>query len=93
MPSAWGRPASAPPSSRCRRSLQPYADPVHDSTWRWWENKKQDQVHGEDCESVGGAASDPPHHHRPSLRVLTFPTASHAPGLLLLPGEQLAERG
>ncbi|XP_074170496.1 cation channel sperm-associated auxiliary subunit gamma [Rhinolophus sinicus] len=22
---------------------KPYADPVHDSTWRWWENKKQDQ--------------------------------------------------
>ncbi|ELK23163.1 Cation channel sperm-associated protein subunit gamma, partial [Myotis davidii] len=23
--------------------LWPYADPVHDSTWRWWKNKKQDQ--------------------------------------------------
>ncbi|KAM5295935.1 cation channel sperm-associated auxiliary subunit gamma [Glossophaga mutica] len=22
---------------------KPYADPVHDSTWRWWKNKKQDQ--------------------------------------------------
>ncbi|KAK2500247.1 hypothetical protein MC885_017250 [Smutsia gigantea] len=31
------------PFSRCRWSLQPYADPVHDSTWRWWKNKKQDQ--------------------------------------------------
>ncbi|XP_063108750.1 cation channel sperm-associated auxiliary subunit gamma isoform X4 [Cavia porcellus] len=24
-------------------SPQPYADPVHDPTWRWWKNKKQDQ--------------------------------------------------
>uniref|UniRef100_A0A5F9D2G9 Cation channel sperm associated auxiliary subunit gamma n=1 Tax=Oryctolagus cuniculus TaxID=9986 RepID=A0A5F9D2G9_RABIT len=23
--------------------VQPYADPVHDPTWRWWKNKKQDQ--------------------------------------------------
>ncbi|XP_065391530.2 cation channel sperm-associated auxiliary subunit gamma isoform X5 [Macaca fascicularis] len=22
---------------------KPYADPVHDPTWRWWENNKQDQ--------------------------------------------------
>ncbi|XP_059986615.1 cation channel sperm-associated auxiliary subunit gamma [Lagenorhynchus albirostris] len=22
---------------------KPYADPVHDPTWRWWKNKKQDQ--------------------------------------------------
>ncbi|KAL4832268.1 hypothetical protein H8958_021830 [Nasalis larvatus] len=22
---------------------KPYADPVHDPTWRWWEKKKQDQ--------------------------------------------------
>ncbi|XP_030877563.1 cation channel sperm-associated protein subunit gamma-like [Leptonychotes weddellii] len=22
---------------------KPYADPVHDSTWRWWKNKKLDQ--------------------------------------------------
>nr|KAF6285897.1 hypothetical protein mMyoMyo1_009467 [Myotis myotis] len=22
---------------------KPYADPVHDSTWRWWKSKKQDQ--------------------------------------------------
>ncbi|XP_059239583.1 cation channel sperm-associated auxiliary subunit gamma isoform X5 [Mustela nigripes] len=22
---------------------KPYADPVHDSTWRWWKNKKVDQ--------------------------------------------------
>ncbi|XP_039710929.1 cation channel sperm-associated auxiliary subunit gamma isoform X2 [Pteropus medius] len=22
---------------------KPYADPVHDSTWHWWKNKKQDQ--------------------------------------------------
>lgn len=32
------------PLSRCRWSLQPYADSVRDSTWRWWKNKKQDQV-------------------------------------------------
>lgn len=38
---------SAPPGSRCWWSLQPYADPVHESTWHWWKNKKQDQVHGE----------------------------------------------
>ncbi|XP_060041849.1 cation channel sperm-associated auxiliary subunit gamma isoform X1 [Erinaceus europaeus] len=25
------------------RYHKPYADPVHDSTWRWWKNKKQDQ--------------------------------------------------
>lgn len=43
---------SAP--SRCWRSLQPYADPVHDSTWRWWKNKKQDQVRGEGCELEEG---------------------------------------
>ncbi|XP_067576990.1 cation channel sperm-associated auxiliary subunit gamma isoform X4 [Pseudorca crassidens] len=39
---------------------KPYADPVHDPTWRWWKNKKQDQVRGEGGESVGGPSPDPP---------------------------------
>ncbi|KAM8774577.1 cation channel sperm-associated auxiliary subunit gamma [Rhynchonycteris naso] len=24
---------------------KPYADPVHDPTWRWWKNKKEDQYY------------------------------------------------
>ncbi|XP_057391052.1 cation channel sperm-associated auxiliary subunit gamma isoform X3 [Balaenoptera acutorostrata] len=39
---------------------KPYADPVHDPTWRWWKNKKQDQVRGEGGESVGGPSPDTP---------------------------------
>ncbi|XP_066874565.1 cation channel sperm-associated auxiliary subunit gamma isoform X4 [Kogia breviceps] len=39
---------------------KPYADPVHDPAWRWWKNKKQDQVRGEGGESVGGPSPDPP---------------------------------
>ena len=33
---------------------------MHDPTWRWWKNKKQDQVRGEGGESVGGPSPDTP---------------------------------
>lgn len=57
----WGlrRGLGMPPLSRCPRSLQPYADPVHDSTWRWWKDKEQDQVHGRGLRVGGGAAPHP----------------------------------
>ncbi|XP_023598074.1 cation channel sperm-associated auxiliary subunit gamma [Trichechus manatus latirostris] len=38
---------------------KPYADPVHDPTWRWWKNKKQDQSYyfylASNPRSTGGA--------------------------------------
>ncbi|XP_006871608.1 PREDICTED: cation channel sperm-associated protein subunit gamma [Chrysochloris asiatica] len=37
---------------------KPYADPVHDPTWRWWKNKKQDQSYyfylASNLQSAGG---------------------------------------
>lgn len=68
-----GTPLDIPtPSPRCLQFLQPYADPVHDPTWRWWKNKKQDQVRGEDGESGEGAEHGSP-PHRPPVRALTLP--------------------
>lgn len=60
------------PSPRCLQFLQPYADPAHDPTWRWWKNKKQDQVRGEDGESGDGAEPGSPPHRSP-VQALTLP--------------------
>lgn len=42
---------------------KPYADPVHDSTWRWWKNKQQDKVYyfylSSNRKSVGKVHLDP----------------------------------
>lgn len=35
-----------PVTSWCLTIPQPYADPVHDPTWRWWEHKTQFKVGG-----------------------------------------------
>ncbi|XP_076988092.1 cation channel sperm-associated auxiliary subunit gamma isoform X3 [Tamandua tetradactyla] len=41
---------------------KPYADPVHDPTWRWWKNKKQDQDYyfylASNWQSAGGVHID-----------------------------------
>ncbi|ELV13956.1 Cation channel sperm-associated protein subunit gamma, partial [Tupaia chinensis] len=41
---------------------KPYADPVHDPTWRWWKNKKQDKDYyfylASNRRSVGGVHID-----------------------------------
>ncbi|XP_042638848.1 cation channel sperm-associated protein subunit gamma [Orycteropus afer afer] len=41
---------------------KPYADPVHDPTWRWWKNKKQDQSYyfylSSNWQSSGGVYID-----------------------------------
>lgn len=63
---------------------KPYADPVHDPTWRWWQHKTKDKVGGH----VGSWRRTALRYIPPGRR----PLADHPvhPGLLLLPVQQPA---